>query len=367
MPDNAAAWITTTARNRAIDRLRRERRYVDKLAVLERETRRAVTQDARRSGPHPMDEYPDDRLALMFACCHPALAREAQVALTLRTLGGLTTREIARALLEPEATVAQRLVRAKRKIREAAIPVAVPPPSALEERTAAVLAVLYLVFNEGYLATDAESLMRADLSAEAIRLGRTVVELLPDEPETLGLLSLMLLQDSRRTTRVDERGELVLLADQDRLGWDRTEIDEGLGLLMRALARGRPGPYQIQAAIAAVHAEARNAGDTDWREIVALYDRLAVVAPSPVVELNRAAAVSMADGPQAGLRLVDALVAGGRLDRYHLLHSVRGDLLRRLGRLEEASQAYRIALDLATNRVDRRFLQRRLAELGRSG
>lgn len=367
VPDNPGAWITTTARNRAIDRLRRERRYADKLAVLEAEARREADHlrgaaTGSTIGPHAMDAYPDDRLGLMFACCHPALAREAQVALALRTLGGLTTREIARAFLEPEPTVAQRLSRAKRKIREAAIPIAVPPADALEERVAVVLATVYFVFNEGYLATSAETLIRADLTAEAIRLGRMLVELLPGEPEAIGLLALMLLHDSRRAARVDEDGEVVLLSEQDRDRWDRTEIDEGLDLLGSALSIGRPGPYQVQAAIAAVHAEAQLAEDTDWREIVALYDRLYAMSPSPVVALNRAAAVSMRDGPEAGLAVIDDLALDPHLARYHLLHSARGALLKRLGRRSAASEAYRRALDLATNPVDRRFLARMLEE-----
>ncbi len=353
----------TTARNRAIDRLRRDRRYADKLVVLEADARRGEQASAGGDGRHPVDEYPDDRLALMFACCHPALSREAQVALTLRTLGGLTTREIARALLEPEPTVAQRLSRAKRKIRQAAIPIAVPPPDALASRTAVMLAVLYLVFNEGYLSTDAETLTRPDLCAEAIRLARMVVRLLPDEPEALGLLALMVLHDARRAARVDERGELVLLPDQDRARWDRAAIEEGMELLMRGLATGRPGPYQIQAAIAAVHAEAPTAAETDWSEIVALYDRLLSLAPSPVVALNRAVAVAMRDGPEAGLRLADRLAADGQLARYHLLHSTRGALLERLGERERAADAFGLALELATNPVDRRFLSRRVEEL----
>jgi len=361
VPDNPGAWITTTARNRAIDRLRRERRYADKVAVLERES--AQREGMKAPGArHPVDDYPDDRLALMFACCHPSISVDAQVALTLRTLGGLTTREIARAFLEAEPTVAQRLVRAKRKIREAAIPIAVPPASAMPERLDTVLAVLYLVFNEGYLATDAETLTRGDLCAEAIRLGRMLADLLPDEPEVLGLLALTVLQDSRREARVDADGDLVLLADQDRSRWDRNEIDEGLAVLTRALAFGRAGPYQVQAAIAAVHAEATTAEETDWREVVALYDRLAAMAPSPVVELNRAVAVSMADGPEAGLALVDDLAERGTLDRYYLLHSVRAALLRRVGRSDDAAREYRRALELSTNPVDRRFLEKGIAE-----
>jgi RNA polymerase sigma-70 factor (ECF subfamily) len=365
-PDNPGAWITTTARNRAIDRLRRERRYAGKVAALEGEARRSPDDGPRSgAGRHAMDEYPDDRLALMFACCHPALAREAQVALTLRTLGGLTTREIARAFLEPEPTVAQRLSRAKRKIREAAIPIAVPPPDALRDRIGVVLAALYFVFNEGYLATSAETLTRPDLAAEAIRLGRLVVTLLPDEPEALGVLALMLLQDSRRAARTDANGDMVLLADQDRSRWDRVEIEEGVALLGRVLALGRPGPYQVQAAIAAVHAEAPAAEETDWAEIVALYDRLLAMTSSPVVALNRAAAVSMRDGPEAGLRLVDDLASDRQLERYHLLHSARGAMLDRIGDHAGAAEAFRRALDLATNPVDRRFLQRRLDEVTR--
>jgi RNA polymerase sigma-70 factor, ECF subfamily len=356
-PDNPGAWITVTARNRAIDRLRRERRLSEKVAILEREA-------AREGSDAEEDElYPDDRLALMFACCHPALSTEAQVALTLRSLGGLTTKEIARAFLQPEPTIAQRLVRAKRKIRDAGIPIRVPREGILEERTGAMLSVLYLVFNEGYLATESETLTRVELSAEAIRLARLVADQLPDEPEALGLLSLMLLHDARRPARVDANGDLVLLEDQDRSIWNRDQIQEGTELLGRALALGRPGPFQVQAAVAAVHAEAPRPEDTDWEEIVALYDRLAAMAPSPVVELNRAAAVAMARGPEHGLELIDAIEARGELTTYSLLHSARADLLRRMVRNPEAAAAYARALELATNPVDRRFLERRLAEL----
>ena len=360
-PDNPGAWVTVTARNRAIDRLRRARRLGEKLAVLEREAERDSPRPGEEAGVQP---YPDDRLALMFACCHPALSIEAQVALTLRSLGGLTTREIARAFLQPEPAIAQRLVRAKRKIRDAGIPIRVPKQAVIGERVEAILAVLYLVFNEGYLATESPTLTRTELSAEAIRLARLVAGSMPEEPEALGLLALMLLHDARRGARVDGRGDLVLLEDQDRSLWDHSQIDEGTSLLARALGLGRPGPFQVQAAIAAVHAEAAQAEDTDWREIVALYDRLAVMIPSAVVELNRAAAVAMAFGPARGLALIDRISARGELDRYSLLHSARADLLRRLDRGPQAAAAYRRALELASNPVDRRFLERRLAGLG---
>ena len=360
VPDNPGAWITTTARNRAIDRLRRERRYATKVAELERQARVETQEEAE--GASPVDVIPDDRLALMFTCCHPALSMEAQVALTLRTLGGLTTREIARAFLAPESTIAQRLVRAKRKIRDAGIPFVVPRDEVLPDRIESVLAVLYLVFNEGYSATDSDSLIRGDLCAEAIRLARLLAVLMPDEPEVLGLLALMLLQDSRRAARVDDRGDLVLLGDQDRSRWDRSEIEEGLALAERA-ARMGPGPYSLQAAIAAEHGRALRPEGTDWRRIALLYSELMAVTPSPVVELNRAVAVAMSEGPERGLALIDAAAAGGALDDYHLLHSARAALLRRLGRTDEAAQCYRRALALATNAVDRAFLQRGLDEL----
>jgi RNA polymerase sigma-70 factor (ECF subfamily) len=349
IPDNPGAWITTTARNRAIDRLRRERageRKREQLAGLER-----IGRDDE------VHEIPDDRLRLIFTCCHPALPMESRVALTLRTVAGLSTAEIARAFLTTEPAMAQRVVRSKRKIAAAGIPYRVPPRELLAERVAGVLAVLYLVFNEGYVST-AGDLVRAELCDEAIWLARIVDRLLPDDPEVLGLLALMLLQHSRRQTRTDAEGELVLLEDQDRSRWDHDMIDEGLSTLDRAMAGRAPGPYQLQAAIAALHAGAPRPEDTDWPQIAALYRALYVFEPSPVVELNRAVSVAMADGPAAALPLVDALAT--ELDRYHLFHSTRADLLRRLAHEEEAAEAYRRALELATNPAERSFLRRRL-------
>ncbi|WP_308209824.1 RNA polymerase sigma factor [Actinomadura madurae] len=306
---------------------------------------------------------PDDRLRLIFTCCHPALPLEARVALTLRTLTGLTTAEIARAFLVPEPTMAKRLVRAKNKIRHAAIPYRVPPSHLLPERTGGVLAVLYLLFNEGYSATAGDGPLRSNLCAEAIRLARLLMRLMPDEPEPQGLTALMLLHHARRAARVDATGDLVTLEDQDRTRWDRDEITEGTALLDAAVRRGRPGPYQVQAAIAACHATARDAGDTDWSEIAALYGRLVEMVPSDVVKLNRAVAVAMAEGPAAGLALVDELAASGGLPRYHLLAATRADLLRRLGRRAEAAAAYREALELPSTEAERRYLSRRLAEV----
>jgi len=398
VPGNPAAWLTVSARNRALDRLRRAKRQADKLAELESALSPGSLETTMRVGSET--RLADDRLRLIFTCCHPALPLESRVALTLRTLGGLSTPEIARAFLVPEATLAQRLVRAKRKIREAAIPYRVPPDEAIPERLDGVLATLYLVFNEGYAASDGDALVRADLCREAIRLARLVAELMPDRTEPLGLLALLLLQDSRRAARTADDGSLVLLEDQDRGRWDRGEIAEGTALVQRGWAmiagresagrvetagtpagrppgrtpaggdpgpaardEGGPGTYLLQASIAAQHARTVTGGPPDWAAIASLYALLAVVAPSPVVELNRAVAVAEADGPEAGLEIVERVVASGSLDEYHLLHATRADMLRRLGRNGEARAAYLRAASLCGNETERAFLERRIAEL----
>ncbi|HXZ64767.1 MAG TPA: RNA polymerase sigma factor [Streptosporangiaceae bacterium] len=357
VPDRPGAWLTTTARNRALDRLRRGRTEAAKLQQVA-----ALSAPAE---PRADDSgVRDDRLRLIFTCCHPALTLEARVALTLRTLAGLTTAEIARAFLVPEATMAKRLTRAKHKIRDAGIPYRVPPAHLLPERTSGVLAVLYLLFNEGYSASAGEQVRRGDLTAEAIRLARLLAALMPDEPEAVGLLALMLLHDARSAARLDHDGELVTLEDQDRSRWNATEIAEGLGMLDGTLRRGPAGPYQLQAAIAACHVRAATAADTDWAQIAVLYGELRRLVPSAVVELNRAVAIAMASGPAAGLALVDDLAARGVLPAYYLLPATRADLLRRLDRRDEAAASYRQALSLVPTEPERRFLQRRLAEVG---
>ena len=361
VPSSPVAWIITTAKRRAIDRVRRERVRGEKYALLTDfgEFDEGVTEmlDDASNGA-----LQDDRLRLIFTCCHPALNMEARVALTLRTLGGLAAPEIAKAFLIPETTLAQRLVRAKRKIRDAGIPYQVPPDHLLSERIEGVLAVVYLVFNEGYSATAGGSLVRTDLCSEAVRLGRALSELMPDEPEVSGLLALMLLQDSRRDARVSSGGEFVLLEDQDRSLWDDQEIKEGTALIQRTLRASNPGPYQLQAAIAAIPAEAKTPYGTDWRQIVELYDLLLEMNPSPVVELNRAVAIAMAFGPEEGLAVIDRIESSGLLDNYRWLYSARADLPRRLGCFDEAEAAYQKALALCENDVERTFLERRLAE-----
>ena len=360
LPDNPGAWLTAAARRRLIDAVRRERMLREKAAELGTAPG-ALPHRAESEMPDPeTNEMPDDRLRLIFTCCHPALNREAQVALTLRTLGGLTTEEIARAFLVSEATLAQRLVRAKNKIRQAGIPYEVPPRDRLAERLEAVRIVIYLIFNEGYAATFAPSLLRADLCTEAIRLGRVLCELLPGDAENRGLLALMLLQDSRRRARVDRSGQLVTLEDQDRSLWDSGQIIEALAILMRCSSDA--GRYLLEARIAAEHARSAATGETDWAEIVRLYDRLAAISPSPVVALNRAAAVAMAEGCAAGLALMERIPG---LEEFHLFHAARADLLRRLERRSEAREAYGKALALAGNDVEREYLSRRLEAMGR--
>ncbi|MBK8901832.1 MAG: RNA polymerase sigma factor [Anaerolineaceae bacterium] len=363
-PQNPAAWITTTARNRAIDRIRRRKNLAQKQPQLAQ-----LTQLPAEPDEIDMESIPDERLKLIFTCCHPALALEAQVALTLRTLGGLETAEIANAFLVPVPTMAQRLVRAKRKIQQAGIPYRVPPTELLPERLNAVLATLYLIFNEGYNASSGDALIRQELSSEAIRLTRILNELLANDPnleedaEALGLLALMLLHDARRPARIAHSGEMILLEDQDRCLWDQEQIAVGTAVLERALQMGQAGPYQIQAAIAALHDQAATPPDTDWPQIAALYQALQRYTTSPVVVLNWAVAVAMAEGPMRGLALLDELSEAGTLDHYHLFHAARADLLRRAGFHDDAHDAYTIALDLCQNAVEKRFLRRRLAEL----
>jgi RNA polymerase sigma-70 factor (ECF subfamily) len=362
VPDSPGAWITTTARRKAIDRLRREKVGREKYLLLAKEDR-GETDDHDMLDNMDESSLHDDRLRLIFTCCHPALNLDAQVSLTLRTLGGLTTPEIARAFVVPEPTLAQRIVRAKRKIKSANIPYRVPPDHLLPERIEAVLAVIYLIFNEGYSASFGPSLIRHSLCDEAIRLGRTLFELMPDEPEAIGLLALMILHDSRREARTTDEGGLVVLEEQDRNQWDSAKINEGTALVERALRMRRAGPYQVQAAIAAVHSEAMAPDQTDWQQIAALYGTLIRMVPTPVVKLNMAVAIAMSDRLDRGLQMIDHLGKSGDLDNYQHYHSARADLLRRLGRHVEATVAYGLALDLVQNDTEKDYLQRRLREV----
>ncbi|AXC15127.1 RNA polymerase sigma-70 factor, ECF subfamily [Acidisarcina polymorpha] len=357
IPENPGAWITAAANRKLIDYVRREK------------TRQSHEEQLLYEGPQcavfdeEMSAEEDDRLRLIFTCCHPALNQEAQIGLTLRTLGGLTTAEIARAFLVPETTLAQRLVRAQRKIQQARIPYQVPPPEQLAERLSSVQAVLYLIFNEGYTVSTGDSLLRKELCAEAIRLARILVVLMPGNPENMGLLALMLLHDSRRDARCAPDGELILLEEQDRSRWHHHQIAEGIRLVQRALGRRSPGSYQLQAAIAAVHAEAQTAADTDWKQIAALYSVLAAIETSPIVYLNQAVAIAMSGELQQGLDLIDRLGANRDLDSYHLYHAARADLLRRMGRARDALESYRSALRLTTNKIEQRYLCRRIADM----
>ncbi|HSB26286.1 MAG TPA: RNA polymerase sigma factor [Pyrinomonadaceae bacterium] len=361
-PKNPGAWLTTVAQRKLLDARRREKTKSNKQSELEYEVER-LQADTVMETPVEEETYPDDRLRLIFTCCHPSLSQEARVALTLRTLGGLTTSEIARAFLLPEATLAQRLVRAKNKIRDAGIPYQVPSLDVLPQRLESAQAVIYLIFNEGYSSTTGENLVRNDLCNEAIRLGRLLVQLSPSEPENLGLLALMLLHDSRRHARSSREGDLVTLEEQDRSLWNQDEISEGLRLVERALRMGRVGNYQLQAAIAALHAEAKAAAETDWSQIAAIYRVLSRMNSSPIIMLNRAAAVAMSEGPEKGLAMIDELESAGRLENYYLLHAARGDLLRRLRKFDEARLAYTRALELTSNQVEKNFINKRINEL----